>query len=555
MSSTTFFFLFIPLLSFVLLAVNLVFAPHNPYQEKDSAFECGFSSFLGQNRSQFSVSFFIFGLLFLLFDLEILLVYPYLVSAYTNGVYGLTVLLVFLLALTLGFAFELGKKALSIDSRQILSSPPKPHAFVSLPVQSSINFRFFNKISLFLVTVFFTLALRWPFKMMLDQADMLVCYPVFNTCISLVLAYILTAFSLKKLSMPRIVFIIAMGAVFPLLIILITDNLDNVFFCIAALADFYTLMIKVFYPIESGCASSIIFATTRGGNIGSTTGAGVGSSTGAGVGSSTSAHVDSSSLSASHQEELEAIKADIEAIKALKEEVKEATDNLDFIAFKENLERKTASLMKEQKREIEYSCRVYKESDSSKKEQLEAMEKNFEEYFLFELEAHKLLLAAVNSPYAESWRKNQDSPGVILDLVQKSGVNAIHHVLNKDQRKSIYNQCKEAIKYAPYPKEISLTPNLNKQVSYLNVRARIQLELAALDETKRVNPSVISDEHIKTSKATLSLAEQIVKRRSKWLLEQVLTNEERETLSKNVSLEGDTYYRPLVPKKMKKTVK
>src|SRR5438309_5120446 len=122
MTSTTFFFIFIPLLAIILLAVNLILAPHNSYQEKDSVFECVFSSFLGQNRTQFSISFFIFALLFLLFDLEILLVYPYLVSAYTNGVYGLTVLLVFLLALTLGFAFELGKKALSIDSRQILSS-------------------------------------------------------------------------------------------------------------------------------------------------------------------------------------------------------------------------------------------------------------------------------------------------------------------------------------------------------------------------------------------------------------------------------------------------
>nr|WCJ12509.1 NADH dehydrogenase subunit 3 [Lecanora bermudensis] len=119
MSSTIFFFLFIPLLAFILLAVNLIFAPHNPYMEKNSAFECGFSSFLGQNRTQFSISFFIFALLFLLFDLEILLVYPYLVSAYTNEIYGLAVLLLFLLALTLGFAFELGKKALSIDSRQI----------------------------------------------------------------------------------------------------------------------------------------------------------------------------------------------------------------------------------------------------------------------------------------------------------------------------------------------------------------------------------------------------------------------------------------------------
>ena len=97
MSSTMFFFFFIPILAFILLCINLIFAPHNPYLEKNSTFECGFSSFLGQNRTQFSISFFIFALLFLLFDLEILLVYPYLVSAYANGIYGLTVLLFFLL--------------------------------------------------------------------------------------------------------------------------------------------------------------------------------------------------------------------------------------------------------------------------------------------------------------------------------------------------------------------------------------------------------------------------------------------------------------------------
>lgn len=119
MTSQTFFLVFIPILAFVLLAINLIFAPHNPYQEKDSAFECGFHSFLGQNRSEFSISFFIFALLFLLFDLEILLVYPYIVSGYVNGVFGLIVMLIFFLVLTLGFAFELGKNALSIESRQV----------------------------------------------------------------------------------------------------------------------------------------------------------------------------------------------------------------------------------------------------------------------------------------------------------------------------------------------------------------------------------------------------------------------------------------------------
>ncbi|PIM97049.1 NADH dehydrogenase subunit 3 [Handroanthus impetiginosus] len=101
MTSQLFFFLFIPILVLILLLVNLLLATHNPYEEKNSVFECGFHSFLGQNRSEFSISFFIFALLFLLFDLEILLVYPYIVSAYVNG-----------------FMFELGKNALSIDSRQ-----------------------------------------------------------------------------------------------------------------------------------------------------------------------------------------------------------------------------------------------------------------------------------------------------------------------------------------------------------------------------------------------------------------------------------------------------
>jgi NADH-ubiquinone oxidoreductase chain 3 len=118
MASITFFLFFIPLLALILLLVNLIFAPHNPYKEKDSAFECGFHSFLTQNRTQFNISFFIFALLFLLFDLEILLIYPYAVSAYINGLYGLMLMLIFFLALTLGFIYEIGKGALKLSSKQ-----------------------------------------------------------------------------------------------------------------------------------------------------------------------------------------------------------------------------------------------------------------------------------------------------------------------------------------------------------------------------------------------------------------------------------------------------
>jgi NADH-ubiquinone oxidoreductase chain 3 len=120
-TSTTFVIIFIPILSILLLSINLLLSSHNSYQEKDSAFECGFSSFSGQNRTQFSISFFLFALLFLLFDLEILLIYPYSVSNYTNDIYGLIIMIIFFIMLTLGFIFELGKNALNIDSRQTLN--------------------------------------------------------------------------------------------------------------------------------------------------------------------------------------------------------------------------------------------------------------------------------------------------------------------------------------------------------------------------------------------------------------------------------------------------
>lgn len=139
------FYLFIPFLAFLLLGINLIFALHKPYQEKSSVFECGFHSFIGQNRIQFNVSFFIFALLFLLFDLEILLVYPYVVSAYSNEIYGLIIMLIFFLILTLGFVFEIGKNALNI-------SPPANvlvSSFLDLPFKKSFGARLNRPFNIF----------------------------------------------------------------------------------------------------------------------------------------------------------------------------------------------------------------------------------------------------------------------------------------------------------------------------------------------------------------------------------------------------------------------
>jgi NADH-ubiquinone oxidoreductase chain 3 len=119
MSSITFFFILVSIIAVLFLIINLIFAPHNPYQEKYSMFECGFHSFQ-QTRLPFNIMFFVYGLIYLLLDLEILLIFPFALSEYINSAYGLGIALLFIFVITIGFVFELGKGALKIDSKQEL---------------------------------------------------------------------------------------------------------------------------------------------------------------------------------------------------------------------------------------------------------------------------------------------------------------------------------------------------------------------------------------------------------------------------------------------------
>jgi len=138
MSSIMIFFIVVSILTVLFLLLNFLFAPHNPYQEKYSIFECGFHSFLGQNRMQFGIKFFIVAILYLIFDIEILVMYPFAISMSINNIYGLSLLLIFIFIITTGFVFELGKNALKIDSRQSLVQWLKSNNFVNTIAKTNI---------------------------------------------------------------------------------------------------------------------------------------------------------------------------------------------------------------------------------------------------------------------------------------------------------------------------------------------------------------------------------------------------------------------------------
>jgi NADH-quinone oxidoreductase subunit A len=97
------------LLSILLLSLPSGFKSANTFvlngSEKLSAYECGFEPF-SAGSGAFDVHFYIVGVLFIIFDLEVIFLYPWAVNLSALGVSGFFSMLTFLFILTLGFIFE-----------------------------------------------------------------------------------------------------------------------------------------------------------------------------------------------------------------------------------------------------------------------------------------------------------------------------------------------------------------------------------------------------------------------------------------------------------------
>lgn len=116
--------IFVPILVLILLLLNLLLAVHKPDSEKVTPYECGFNPIYEQTRAPFNIQYYLVGILFLIFDLEIAVFYPLAVTLYQVSTYGFWIGMLFLLLLAAGFVFEFGKGALSFsDHRSSITRP------------------------------------------------------------------------------------------------------------------------------------------------------------------------------------------------------------------------------------------------------------------------------------------------------------------------------------------------------------------------------------------------------------------------------------------------
>ena len=127
MNNILMLFIFVLILAGILLALNFFLAVHRPDEAKVSAYECGFSPVYGQTRSTFQVHFFLVGLLFLVFDLEILLLFPIAVTLYNVSIFGFAIAIIFFIVLTIGFVLEIGSGAIKLTSLDVKENTPTLH--------------------------------------------------------------------------------------------------------------------------------------------------------------------------------------------------------------------------------------------------------------------------------------------------------------------------------------------------------------------------------------------------------------------------------------------
>ena len=103
-----FFFLII---GFLLFFLSFLLVYQKPNNEKQSAYECGFNPF-GDARAKFEVRYYLVAILFIIFDLELLFLFPWVICFNYLNWFGIYSMLFFLLILTLGFVYEWFRGAL-----------------------------------------------------------------------------------------------------------------------------------------------------------------------------------------------------------------------------------------------------------------------------------------------------------------------------------------------------------------------------------------------------------------------------------------------------------
>lgn len=106
----------VTLIALATLLVSSWLRPKNSYTEKNQPYECGIDPSGEATTGQFKVDYFVVAILFIIFDVEALFLFPWAVVLKQVGVIAYVEMFVFIVLLVIGFAYAWVKGALEWES-------------------------------------------------------------------------------------------------------------------------------------------------------------------------------------------------------------------------------------------------------------------------------------------------------------------------------------------------------------------------------------------------------------------------------------------------------
>ncbi|SDP57010.1 NADH-quinone oxidoreductase subunit A [Desulforhopalus singaporensis] len=95
------------------MIATTIFGPRSKGKMKNEAYESGIGPVIGAVDQKFSVKFYLLAILFLIFDIEAVFMYPWAVAVRELGWFGFTEMVVFMLLLLTGLIYILKKGVLN----------------------------------------------------------------------------------------------------------------------------------------------------------------------------------------------------------------------------------------------------------------------------------------------------------------------------------------------------------------------------------------------------------------------------------------------------------
>ncbi|MDH5603503.1 MAG: NADH-quinone oxidoreductase subunit A [Cyclobacteriaceae bacterium] len=96
------------------MILSWLVAPTSKNDQKGETYECGIPT-KGTSYVQFRVGYYLFAILFLIFDVETVFIFPWAVVMKTVGITAFVEILIFFIILGLGLLYAWKKKALKWD--------------------------------------------------------------------------------------------------------------------------------------------------------------------------------------------------------------------------------------------------------------------------------------------------------------------------------------------------------------------------------------------------------------------------------------------------------